>query len=302
MLYALIGEETLLIKRALDRLLKERLDPANRDFNFDRFDGDNLELRRLLELARTLPLFAERRIIILRDADELKKSDMETLEKFIPEIPETTDLILVAGKIDKRFSFWQRVEKAAKMVVCKPLYPREVPGWIVQEAASQGFRVDLDAAQWMVGALGADLLMLQSALEKLYLLKGGEKRVSVHDVDACVAAFSWKSVFELTDAVGKRDLSKALQLFRRMSQSGESPVGLNVLLARHFRILMKVKEGATAGIPPFFLKDYQQQATQFKKEALAEKMEKIFRADWDLKSSPLGHTLLFERLLSELTH
>jgi DNA polymerase-3 subunit delta len=300
MIFALIGTESLLVRRALQKLLAERLSPTAKDFNFDSFEGNEATAKKVMEIAGTLPVFAERRVILIRGAEGIKKGEMEGLDSQFAKFPETTDLILTAEKADKRLGFWQKIEKNGKVREFKPLYPREVPGWIVQEGTAMGLSVSPDAAQWMGESLGNDLALLFSTLEKLRLLVGDKKKVALADVESCVSSISWKSLFDLTDAVGGRDLSKALRLFSGMLSEGESPVALLGLMARHFRILSKVKEGDSGGVSPYFLQNYQRQASQFKKEELGEKREKIFQADRGLKSSPLGMELIFERLLFDL--
>jgi DNA polymerase-3 subunit delta len=156
------------------------------------------------------------------------------------------------------------------------------------------------AAQFLVNAVGADLSTLQSTLEKLYLLKGDQKKITLADVEGSVVSISWRSIFDLTNAVGAKRLDEALRLYQRMQESGESPIALLALLARHFRILSRVKEGDSGGVPPFFLKDYQRQSSQFDATRLKSKREAIFQTDWALKSSPIDSNLLFEKLLMEL--
>lgn len=300
MIYALIGPEALLLKRALDKLLAECLDPASKDFNYDVFEGGDLDVQKVIQSIGTLPVFAPRRVVLVKNAHELKKAEQEKLANLLSDIPESTDLIFTAEKSDARTGFWQKLAKAGKTMEFKPIDPREAPRWIADEAAAAGYKMDYQAAQWLASAIGADLSAIQSALQKLFLLKGDQKTISLADAEACVSAISWRSVFDLTDAVGAKNLSCALQLFHRMEESGESPIGMLSILARHFRILSKVKEGDTAGVPPFFLRDYQRQAGPFDAARLQDKREKIFQADWALKSSPIDNNLLFERLLMEL--
>lgn len=300
MLTALVGTETLLIRRELDRILRESLTPAAKDFNFDQFDGKALEATRLIDVAGTYPILSPRRLVIVREAHEIRKSEMEHLGEFLPQLPPTTDLVLVAEKIDRRLGFWQVVEKKGEVREFKSLYPREVPGWMMQEARAHGYQLASDAAQWLSTAVGTDLGTIVATLEKLYLLKGSEKRIALNDVESCITASSWKNLFDLTNAVGERDLSKALVLFQRMTSSGESPIGMLVLLARHFRILSRVKEGDTSGITPYFLKDYQRQSSKFTSEGLSRKRESLFEVDRALKSLPIPSNLLFERLLIDL--
>ncbi|HSA59455.1 MAG TPA: DNA polymerase III subunit delta [bacterium] len=300
MIFALVGEEALLLRRALDKLLAERVDPAAKDFNFDVLEGPEVETRKLADLAGLLPVMAARRVILVRNAHALRKGEMEGLTELLPKIPETTDVILSADKADMRTSFWQKVGKAGKLREFKPLDAREAPQWVAEEAREAEYSIDFQASQWLVQAVGNDLSALQSALEKIYLLKGQDKKIVLADVEACVTAVSWRSIFDLTDAVAARNLERALRLFRKMETSGESPIALLALLARHFRILSKVKEGDAGGVPPFFLREYQRQAAVFDVSGLERRREKIFQADWALKSSPIDNNLLFERLLMEL--
>jgi DNA polymerase-3 subunit delta len=300
MIFSILGAESVLVKEALDKLLAERLDPASKDFNFDIFEAGSLEIKKVASAIGTLPVLAARRIVLIKSAHELKKGETESLTDLLDQVPETTDLIFVAEKADARTTFWQKLTKKAKTTEIRPPEPREAPHWVVQEARKAGYLIDAAAASWMVAAIGSDLAGLRSALEKIFLLKGAQKQISLQDVESCVTAVSWKTVFELTDAVGARKLDRALQLFKRMEESGESPIAMLALLARHFRILSKVKEGDSGGVPPFFLKDYQRQAGQFDATKLAEKREKLFQTDWALKSSPIDKNLLFERLLMDL--
>lgn len=300
MIFACVGPEALLVKRELDKILSERLNPSAKDFNFDVFEGGDVSSQRIAEIAGTLPVMAPRRVIVIRNAQELKKSEMDRLLAIFPEIPETTDLILTAEKSDGRTAFWQWISKKGKVKEFKALDPRQAPQWVAEEAFRAGFKIDPPAVQWLVSAVGSDLHTLQSALTKLYLLKGSDKNISLADIESCVTAIAWKTVFELMDAVGAKNISRALILYQRMEEAGESPIAMLALLARHFRILSKVKEGDSAGVPPFFLKDYQRQAGQFDVLRLKDKRERIFQADRALKSSPLSKNLLFERLLMDL--
>jgi DNA polymerase-3 subunit delta len=300
MIFALVGPEALLVKRELDKILSERLTPASKDFNCDVFEGADVSSKRIAEIAGTLPVLAPRRVIVIRNAHELKKAEMDRLAAIFPEIPETTDVILTAEKSDGRTGFWQMISKKAKVKEFKALDPRQAPQWVTEEAFRSGYRIAPPAVQWLVSAVGSDLNSLQSALAKLYLLKGKDTSISLEDVESCVTAIAWKTVFELMDAVGARNLARALTLYQRMEEAGESPIAMLALLARHFRILSKVKEGDSAGVPPFFLKDYQRQAGQFDVKRLKDKRERIFQTDRSLKSSPLNKSLLFERLLMDL--
>ena len=298
MIFALIGEDVFLLRRGLEKLLGERIPAAARDFNLETLEGESVVARDLMERAGTLPVLSPRRVILIREADKIRKGETDRLEPLLSSVPETTDLILVAEKPDSRTTFWKTVRTLAKVQEFLPLHPEKVPAWILEEASRAGLKISSEAARWLAEAVGNDLGVLFATLQKLSLMKKGGGVVTVEDAEAAVIPFSWKSVFDLTNAVGERDLPLALKLFRRMSAAGESPVGLLALLGRHFRILTKVCEGETTGIP--YLRDYQAQGAGFKTEDLGRCRETIFQADWALKSSPIPDDLVFERLLMDL--
>jgi len=157
MIYALIGPEALLLKRALDKLLAERVEQSSKDFNFEVFEGGDLDAKKVIQSAGTLPVFASRRVVLIKNAHELKKAEQETLANLLSDLPESTDLIFTAEKSDARTSFWQKLAKAGKVTEFKPIDPREAPRWIADEAAAAGYKMDYQAAQWLASAIGADL-------------------------------------------------------------------------------------------------------------------------------------------------
>lgn len=296
MIYLLSGEP-FLVGRACRELLASRLEPALQVFNLDTFEGEELEAPRLLEAARSVPVLAKRRIVWVRRADEIRKREQERLEAGLPEIPESTDLIFTASRVDRRVRFWQKVIGLGKVQEFRPPYPREASGWISGEARDRGLKINSDAAQGLVEAVGPDPGALVAALEKISLAAHPRKEINSEDVALSVVGVSWRSVFDLTRAVGEQDLPRSLRLLAQMVSSGESLVALTALLARHYRTLLRIRTGDRSAVPPYFLKDYERQAARYRLETLSGAIERIFQADWDLKSSPLPNRLLMERLL-----
>ncbi|MBI4197464.1 MAG: DNA polymerase III subunit delta [Deltaproteobacteria bacterium] len=261
--------------------------------------GDELEARDLLESARSLSLFSKKTVLIVRGAEDIRKEELERLKGHVQELVNGGELVFVAEKLDRKISFWQEVVSVAKWQELKALYPREIPAWIKAECEKRGKQVSPAAASFLAERYGAELGLLSSTLEKAFLLMPNQPEISLELARECCESITWKSLFDLSDAVGSKNLPRALQLFRQMTLSGESEVGLLALLARHFRILKKVKETGQ-GAPPYFLPQYQRQASSFSHEKLMQAHERFFRIDWDLKSSPLPQKILLEKLLLNL--
>lgn len=300
MIHALVGEEVFLLKRALDKLLAERIPTDLKDFNWDPFDGGEIEADRVIERLSTLPTLSSRRVVLIRDADQILKKEAERLAAFLPHIPETTDLILTATRPDRRLTFWQEVAKRGKIQEFRPLYEREVPQWIREEVKRGGFQMAPDALQFLAQAVGTDLSLLHATLEKIFLLIGEKREIRVEDVASTVASSAWKKVFDLTDAVARKDLPLTLKIFREMTAARESPVALIGQLAWHLRTLEKVKRGEVSGLSPFVVNRYRGMSEKSSFETLDKGRDRLFFADWALKSSPLPPEVVFERLLIDL--
>ena len=154
MIYVLLGEEYFLVKRALDKLLDERCPKAARDFNFDAYEAQDLDVKKIASALGTLPMMAERRCVLIKNAHELRKSDMESLEPLLAQVPDTSDLIFVGLKADNRFGFWKNLLKAAKVTEFKPLTSYEVPKWLIDQAKQSGYQLSQEAAQMIEEGVG----------------------------------------------------------------------------------------------------------------------------------------------------
>ncbi|MBI4373377.1 MAG: DNA polymerase III subunit delta [Deltaproteobacteria bacterium] len=297
MIYIFTGEEYQ-VESAHKRLIEEKL-PSGRDFNLDLIEGKELTPAILSERCRSLPLKAATRVVVVRDADKISKGVLEDLLDSIEEIHRSAVLIFVAPKLDQRFKLWQKLKESAQWKEFRPPTTRDLPGWILSECRQRGIRIEPPAVSWLVERIGSEQRLILSSLEKVSLLVGRDRPIGPKDLEQAVDSFSWKSLFDLTDAIGRQEGGRAISLWNRIVSSGESPVGILALIARHFRILWKVKETGQ-GAPPYFLKNYQEQASRFSLKKIQNAIDTIFKTDWQLKSSPVSQGLLMDRLVWEL--
>ncbi len=302
MILLLSGEETFLRQRFEKKCIEERLPKEARDFNLDIFEGSSVKASKLLEIAQTFPAFSTSRMIVLRDADDLPRSEMEVLEGNWKLIPESTDLIFIADKIDKRLNFWKKLLDLAKHHEFLPMDDARATAWLMDESKAEQVTLENSAARFLVMALGTDAALLLHSLEKLILLVGGKnQKITLADVEKEIAGVRWQNVFALTEAVGQGQIGKALQLYESMLDAGESSIALVALLARHFRLLEQAcGREPIVGIPPRFAAVYEQQSRKLGVQKVKEGRESLFQADWDLKRSKMPEKMLMENLIMGL--
>jgi len=308
--YYLCGKEQFLVQRALAAIRAAVLDPRSAAFNLDTVDCKEgaHHAERILAAARTLPMMARRRLVLVKDADELKPEDLEALLPYLGGPAETTCLVFVASNADLRRRFFLELRKMGGLAKFEPLYERQLPAWIEAEARGLGHDLEPGAAHLLCDVIGSDLAQLAQALEQLSLFVGPRQRLTVAAVEEVCAETRQHSVFDLANAVGQRDVRKALHQCRRMLQAREPAIRILFMLTRHFRQLWIARELASQrldrdevarriGIPPFFVDGLVTQARSFDEPALARALEALYGADRALKSSHAGDEMVLERLV-----
>jgi DNA polymerase-3 subunit delta len=309
--YLVCGEDELAVKEAARVVEKAALGSSPTDFDVDRFELGAAEPERILGALGTRPMWGERRLVVVRCPKGLDKDGSDLLLPAVKEAVPFSTLLVVAGKVDLRLGFVGAVKKAGGLFAMSPPTAREVPAMLVDRAASDGFRLERDAAALLVETVGSDLLALQTTLTKLYAYVGERTTIRREDVEVSVERTREEVIWDLTEAVGQRNLTLALVTLGGMLDHGESPVGAVAMIARHFRDLWRIRGllasgvsegglGDAAKMHPFRAKKLAVQARQFSEPQLERAMERLFVTDRALKSSKLADKLIVERLVFEL--
>src|SRR5581483_10594240 len=183
---------------------------------------------------------------------------------------------------------------------------------------TRGSALEMDAARELADALGADMMLMASELEKLILFTGERRRITLGDVETMVLGAKQRSLYELTDAISAKDRPRALALLQGLlnaSDGGEeSAIGHLYMLARTFRQMLVILEKNVRDsraiwqalwqgfrMPPFAAEDLIRQARRYKsRRDLTRALRLIARADLELRSSPPDKRLVLERLVYHL--
>jgi len=321
------GEEDALVEQAVDAITQS-LVPQGKgsDFNFSRFDGKTATAADIEGAVRTVSLFGGRRLVVLKDAQELRAEEQKRLLPLLQKPVPGNTLVLVVrgGGADSRDPKRAKASKACKLLLaavekgggmvvdCPRPRARELPALAERLLKGKGLGASSEALHALVAAVGEDLGNLIQAVEKLQLFKGGAGEIALADVRAVVVDTREESVFALTDAVSEGATERALGLLRRLIRDGESPLGLLSQLARHFRNLGRVKSlsrrGQTAdeirsalGLHPFVVKKCLAQAGRFSERVLGRRLRLLAEVDARLKRSRLPEELELERLIFALS-
>ena len=335
--YVLLGDEAFLYQRCRAGVLAAFAPPESRDFSLHDLDLSDNSIFDILDRARTPSLMAPFQVFFVRNLKNLytrgaKKEEFAAIDDYFRSPNPQALILFVADHLhipaDVRRMDYQDKERFDRiretlgdhcgMVELARVDEADAVKWASATAEARGIKFDPDAARELVDALGADMMLVASELEKLTLYVEGKARITLGDVETQVLAAKQRSLYELTDAISQHDRAKALLLLHGLlnaSDGGEdSAIGHLYMLARTFRQMLIILEKNVRDsraiwaalwqgfrMPPFAADDLIRQARRYKsRRDLTRALRLIARADLELRSSPPDKRLVLERLVLAL--
>ncbi len=307
-LYLIVGEEDLLKDTAL-AALKAAVLGGGDEFNFDLFYGDETSGADILACASEIPVFAERRLVVVKTAEKLAAREGEALLDYLKEPVETTTLVFVSPKLDGRLKFSQALARAAVTVDCSPLREAQLSPWVRHEAQRLGIRLEEHANQLLKEVSGGSLYGVRRELEKLASYVPPDRTVTAGDVHVLRGIEPGASVFDLTLAIAAGHRGKVLSILARNLEAGEAPLRILGSLAWQYRRLWKAKELLASGareaevartlrMDPMKVRSF---LGRFSDDHLQAALRLFFEADGQLKGGSTVHPkIVMERVLLRL--
>lgn len=240
--YILMGDEAYFIDKIADYIAQNAMLEEERDFNQDMVFGSDVTSNRIVDMARQFPVMANRRVVIVKEAQNLKNWDR--LEKYMEKPVQTTVLVLCYknGTIDGRKKILPKAAAVGVVFESKRKRDYELPSFIDFYLKTQGkATIDAKSAQMIADHIGADLSRLTSELDKLLLsLPEADRRVTPDVVERQIGVSKDFNAFELRSAIVNRDVLKAnriLDYFTKNPKSG-GPFMLIPMLFSYFQNLL----------------------------------------------------------------
>ena len=216
--YILMGEEPYYIDAIANYILEHALAPEERDFNQTLVYGvdlDNAEgTARLINMAREYPMMAERRVVVVKEAQNMRNLDL--LEKYFERpMPSTVLVLAYKGKIDRRKKFLNQAAKLGVVFESAKKKDHELPVFINKYLKEKGATADDKAVQMIRDHVGADLARISSEIDKLLVsLPEADRRITPELVEERVGVSKDFNVYELRNAIVQKDIFKANQIVK----------------------------------------------------------------------------------------
>jgi DNA polymerase-3 subunit delta len=273
-IYFLMGEEPYFIDVISDTIEEEVLDEAEKAFNQIVVYGRDVDIDTVATHAKSFSMMGGYMVVIVKEAQDLK--NIEDFEKYLDVIPPTTILVFdyKYKKLDKRRALAKKIDKMGVLFESKKLYENNIPGWIQSYLSDKGYSITPKAAQMLTDFLGTDLHKVRNELDKLIIALPKSKKIDDADVEYNIGISKDYNVFELQNAIGRRDVMKANQIVNYFGDNGkDNPLLVTAIsLYGYFTKILKVHYAtdpsqnalaATLGVNPYFVRDYQLAARNY---------------------------------------
>lgn len=307
--YLLYGNEKYLITQYRQKLIDALISPDD-TMNLGIYKGTGIDADSLGEFAATMPFFAERRVLLIEDSGFFKKGN-DAVADMLGALPDTTVVVFSETDIDKRNRLYKLVEKHGTVALFDTPDERTLLVWLKSLFTKEQIKVEDAAVYRLIESVGMDMNHLVNEAEKLkgYCIEKGI--VSLADVEKLSVNQIEGKVFDMMDALSKRDKKSVMALYNDLMQLREPPMRLLALITRQFNLLLKAKlvleqggdyakAAAVLKVPAFAVKKYAAQCKGYTRKELLARLELCQRADSDIKTGRKKDNLAVEMLIVQL--
>jgi DNA polymerase III subunit delta len=335
--YFFMGEEPYFIDQLSTQIEEQVLQEMEKEFDQTVLYGRDVDVSTVLSAAKRFPMMSSYQVVIVKEAQNIrdlvgreKKSDGDEddgeeaadgkdkskakspLLHYIEQPQKSTILVFCYKykKLDKRTALYKALDKHGVIFESARLYENKVPDWIVSYLRGKNFTINPRASMMLTEFLGADLAKIANELDKLIINLPEKSEVTVEHIQQNIGISKDYNVFELQNALGKKEVLKANQIVNYFS-ANEKDHPLVMTITALFGFFSKLilyhttpdksknNIAAVLGVHPFFVGDYEMAARHYPLEKL--KQIASFLQEYDLKSKGVDNVSASQgELLKEL--
>ena len=304
--YLLYGEERYLRRQYTDRLRKAMCNEDDQ-MNTHFYEGKDIPVGEIIDLAETLPFLAERRVIFISNSG-LFKSGGEKMAEYLSAPNETTFFVFTESEVDKRSKLYKTVQSKGYAAEFAVQDENTLKRWIGGMISREGKKITENTVQLFLTKTGTDMENIQMELEKLICYCMDREVITNEDVETICTTRVTNHIFDMVGAIAEGNQQKALQLYYDLLALKEPPMRILFLIARQCNMLLQTKEmkargydnkviGSKIGVPPFIAGKYVAQASRFKTAQLKKAVRQCVEAEEAVKSGRMNDMMSVEILI-----
>lgn len=320
--YVLFGKDRYRMEQFIDYLIGALLEPDEREMGIARFDTGEMPVEEAVLEAETMPFFAARKLVLVRDSSVMAAGAKEnakiehrpeTVLRYMEQPMDTSVVVFAvqADKLDERKKLVKALKERGSVISFPELDGVQLQQWMVKRASEQRRELKPEAAQLLIARLGTSMRQIAAEIDKLCLFVGEGGTIDEAAAASLTAASAEEDVFALVDAIAELQIGKALQMYRQLLLRREEPIKIAALIARQVRIMLQIKEleqhhyspqqmAGQLGLHPYAVKLAAEKSRKFETRRLGRLLDALAELDYGMKTGRIDKTLGLELFLLSL--
>lgn len=267
-IYWIEGDEDFYVDALVNYAEQNILSESEASFNLTIFYGKDALWADILNACRKYPMFSDKQVVIVKEAQQLKEVDK--LEPYI-QSPLVSTILVIAfkdKKLDSRTKFAKLVKDKTEYILTKKIYDNALPEWVNTYVGNTGYTITPKANALMVDHIGNDLSRIKNEIDKILINLNGRKSITEEDIENYVGISKEFNVFELQAAIASKDMAKAIRIIQYFDANPKiGPIQLVLPSLYSFFSKVYMVFGAAGaedtvakqiGVGPYFVKSYLQ--------------------------------------------
>jgi DNA polymerase-3 subunit delta len=300
----LSGENAFGLGAGLDEIVRAFL-AEHDEFGVERLDGEEADYQRLQESLTSLPFLATRKLVVLRRPGA-NKEFTEHAEELLAGLPDSTDVVIIEPKLDKRLAYYKLLKGKTDFREFKELDVAGLARWAATAAGKQGGKISSADANYLVQRVGANQRLVANELEKLLLY---DAHITRQNIELLTEATPQSTIFELLEAAFAGNTKRTMQLYQEQRILKVEPPQIVAMLAWQLHVLSLIKAArersadaiaAEAKISPYVVKRSQAIARKLTLAELKTLVSDLLNIDVRSKSSALDADEALQNYLLKL--
>jgi DNA polymerase-3 subunit delta len=300
MILYLYGENQFGLHKQVEAIKAKYLEKTGSDADMQTFDLSEQSMGDLLGALAVTPMFVSSRLMIVKDIAAAKPT-REQVEEIVKHTPESTNVVFIDPKPDKRALYFKEFSKLPGAQNFFPLDKPKLTAWLQKEAAKQAADISPADISYLIELIGSDQWRLQNELQKL---AANNPKIVRETIDTLVVPSTEYSSFTLVDALVKKDLSRTLKLYDQLTTQGEADQMILGAIMYQYRVFLAIIAGGdatkTMGIAPYALQKSHRVMRNMDLADLKTAYNCLAEADLAIKSGRLSSQEALKRLFRKL--
>lgn len=304
--YLLYGEEAYLRSQYRDKLKTALLGDGDA-MNYHYYEGKDVSVGEVIDLAETMPFLAERRVIILENSG-LFAHGGEQLAEYLAAPAQTAFFVFVEPSADKRSKLYKAVSAKGRAIEFKAQDETVLKRWILGFLKKENKNITEQDLNLFLEKTGTDMENIRGELEKLLCYCMDRDVITAQDIENICTKQVSNQIFDMINALALKQQKRAMDLYYDLLTLKEPPMRILYLITRQFNMLLQVKElknkgydantiGEKVGLAGFIAKKYVAQAAKFKEAELKTAVRDCVETEEAVKTGRMNDVMSVELLI-----